>query len=434
MKRFFRRCRLEWRSLVRSTWLAPLLCLLLCGACAHILPESWGVERLAPGTWEYACLLLLSMVVVLTFLLLLCCVAGGLRRPQGRGERVRRLLWATAAGVPCLVWALWMPYSLVCATEAHAADDWRVPAGVPFEVPAMFTLTGDKVPEAVRSLVRAQSATEIISWPSPEGEPPNRAEHAEALAQQHPDLLRELWLRSLMLGNKNSITAKSMDVPHSWKDCTVLLHPEGMPAGYVLAAPQCGEISTTALAVEEGRVAGDVQAYPVSASEKLGGGWQLSYLTKEGFSLCRHEGLEALARYRLDFMLRELADDPTLATLDRLLPVTPCPGLRLRQTSLGYDLTLCLPKEARTDGRYTIRAVEYESGTPLQLDPRARTIRPADMTALAAHRLLFFDSFVVRTGRRGQYYGSRWQIVFIPDEGPEDVLCEQLFLMTGRWR
>lgn len=433
MKRFFRRCRLEWRSLVRSTWMMPLLCLSVSGACYKIA-ASWQVNDVAPGTGKYAALIFLSIVAVLSFLLLLCSVAGGLRRPQGRGERVRRLLWATAAGVPCLIWALLMPYSIVCITEAHAADDWRVPEGVPFEVPAMFTLTGDKVPEAVRSLVRAQSATEIISWPSPEGEPPNRAEHLEALAQQHPELLRELWLRSLMLGNKNFITAKSMDVPHSWKDCTVLLHPEGVPAGYVLAAPQRGEISTTALDWEEGRVAGDAHAYPVSASEKLGGGWQLSYLTKEGFSLCRHEGLEALARYRLDFMLRELADDPTLATLDRLLPVQPCPGLLLRQTSLGYDLTLCLPKELRTDGRYTIRAVEYESGTPLKLDPRARTIRPADMTASAAHRLLFFDSFVVRTGRRGQYYGSRWQIVFIPDQGPEEILSEQLFLMTGRWR
>lgn len=430
MNRFLRYCRLEWRSLVCSTWMAPLLCLSVSGACYKI-PASWQVNDVAPGTAKYAALILLSIVAVLSFLLLLSCVAGGLRRPQGRGERARRLLWATAAGVPCLVWALLVPCSVVCITEAHVADAWRVPEGVPFEVPASFALT-DKAPEAVQNLVRAHSATEIISWPSPEGEPPNRAEHLEVLAQQHPELLRELWLRSLMLGNKNSITAKSMGVPHSWKDCTVLLHPEGMAAGYVLAAPQCGEITSAALALEEGRVAGDAQGYPVSASEKLGGGWQLSYLTKEGFSLCRHEGLEALARYRLDFMLRELADDPTLATLDRLLPVQPCPGLLLRQTSLGYDLTLCLPKETRTDGHYTIRAFEYESGTPLKLDPRARTIRPADMTLLTAHRLRFFDSFVVRTGRRGQYYGSRWQIVFIPDQGPEEILSEQLFLMTGR--
>lgn len=432
MKRFFRRCRLEWRSLVRSTWMAPLFCLLLSVACSHILPESWRVERLAPGTWEYACLILLSIVSVLSFLLLLSCVVGGFRRPQGWGERVRRLLWATAAGIPCLVLALLQTFGVVAVTEAHAADDWRVPEGVPFEVPALFTLTGEKVPEAVQNLVCAQSATEIISWPSPEGEPPKKAEHLEALAQQHPDLLRELWRRSLMLGNKNYITAKSMDVPHSWKDCTVLLHPAGMAAGCVLAALQYGKLAATALALEEGRVAGDVHAYPVSAAEELGGGWQLSYLTKEGFHPCRHEGLEALARYRIDFMLRELADDPTLATLDRLLPVQPCPGLLLRQTALGYDLTLCLPKEARTDGRYTIRAVEYESGTPIKLDPRASIIRPADMTASAAHRLLFFDSFAVRTGRRGQYYGSRWQIVFVPDEGPEEILSEQLFLMTGR--
>lgn len=430
MKRFLRYCRLEGRSLARSTWMAPLLCLLVSYACEKI-PASWQVNDVAPGTGKYAALILLSIVAVLSFLLLLCSVVGGLRRPQGRGERVRRLLWATAAGVPCLVWALLMPYSIVCITEAHVADDWRVPEGVPFEVPASFALT-DKAPEVVQRLVREQSLSDVTVWSNPEGELPNRAKHPEALAQQHPELLRELWLRSLMLGNKNYITAKAMDVPHGWKDCTVLLHPEGMAAGCVLAAQQHGELTSTALALEEGRVTGDVHVYPVSASEKLGGGWQLSYLTKEGFHPCRHEGLEALARYRIDKLLSELAEEPTLATLDRLLPVTPCPGLLLRQTALGYDLTLCLPKETRTDGHYTIRAVEYESGTPLKLDPHARTIRPADMTPLTAHRLRFFDSFVVGTGRRGQYYGSRWQIVFIPDQGPEEILSEQLFLMTGR--
>lgn len=431
MKRFLRYCRLEWRSLARSTWMAPLLCLLVSYACDKI-PASWQVNDVAPGTGKYAALILLSIVAVLSFLLLLSCVVGGFRRPQGRGQRMCRLLWATAAGVPCLAWALLVSYSVVCITEAHVADAWRVPEGVPFEVPAFFTLT-DKAPEVVQRLVREQSLSEEVTvWPNPEGELPNRAAHAEALAQQHPELLRELWLRSLMLGNKNYITASSMDVPHSWKDCAVLLHPERLAAGYVMAAQQYGELSTTALALEEGRVTGDAQGYRVSTSEKLGGGWQLSYLTKEGFSLCRHEGLEALARYRIDKLLSELAAEPTLATLDRLLPVTPCPGLRLRQTSLGYDLTLCLPKETRTDGHYTIRAVEYESGTPLKLDPRARFIRPADMTALAAHRLRFFDSFTVRTGRYGQFYGSRWQIVFIPDEGSEEILREQIFLMMGR--
>lgn len=430
MKRFLQYARLEWRSLASSTWMAPLLCLAVGYACYKI-PASWQVNDVAPGTGRYAALLLLSIVAVFSFLLLLSCVVYGCRRPQGRGKRVCRLLWAAGAGVPCLVWALAMPYSVVCATEAHVADDWRVPEGVPFVVPASFALT-DTASETARRLVREQSLGEVVVWTNPEGEMPTKAEHAEALARQHPELLRELWLRSLMLDNQNSVTAKAMDVKHLLKDSTVLLHPEGLAAGYVLEANQRGELTTAALASQEGRVTGDVHAYPVSASEKLGGGWQLSFLTREGFQPSRDEALEALARYRIDKRLSELAADPSLATLDRLLPVTPCPGLRLRQTSLGYHLTLCLPKDARTDGHYTIRAFEYESGTLLRLDDRARTIRPADMTALAAHRLRFFDSFEVRTGRYGQFYGSRWQIVFIPDEGPEEVLSEQLFLMTGR--
>lgn len=429
MKRFFRRCRLEWRSLVRSTWMMPLLCLLVSYACEKI-PASWQVNDVAPGTGKYAALILLSIVAVLSFLLLLSCVAGGLRRPQGRGERVRRLLWATAAGVPCLVWALLMPYSIVCITEAHVADDWRVPEGVPFEVPASFSLRG-KAPEVVLDLIHAQSAPAVTEWTSTEGELPSRAEHAEELAQQHPELLRELWLRSLMLADKKLISATAIDVPNSWKDCTVLLHPEGLDAGFLLA--ERGNLTGWALALEEGRVTGDTHTrYPVSATEQLGKGWQLSYLTKEGFTPCRHEDLEARARYRIDCILSELAADPTMATLDRLLPVRPCPGLLLREEGIGYGLTLCLPKEVRTDGHYAIRAFEYESGTPLKLDARAPRIRPADLTELTAHRLLVFEHFEVLTGSHGQYYGSRWQIVFIPDQGPEEILSEQLFLMSGR--
>lgn len=429
MKRFFRRCRLEGRSLARSTWMAPLLCLLLSGACAKI-PASWRVEDLAPGTVGYAVLILLGTVSVLSCLLLLTCVVYGLRRPQGRSERICRLILAALAGVPCLTTALWTPFSVVTVTEAHAADDWRVPEGVPFEVPASFSLRG-KAPEVVLDLIHAQSAPAVTEWPSTEGELPSRAEHAEELAQQHPELLRELWLRSLMLADKKLISATAIDVPNSWKDCTVLLHPEGLDAGFLLA--ERGNLTGWALALEEGRVTGDVPAYPVSATEQLGKGWQLSYLTKEGFTPCRHEDLEARARYRIDGILSELAADPTMATLDRLLPVRPCPGLRLREEGIGYGLTLCLPKELRTDGHYAIRAFEYESGTPLKLDRRARSVRPADLTALAEHRLLVFEHFEVLTGRGGQYYGSRWQIVFIPDQGPEEILSEQLFLMTGRW-
>lgn len=434
MNRFCRHCRLEFRSLVRSTWMAPLLCPVLSAACMKI-SAPWRVEDLAPGTWGYAALILVSLVAVLSFLLLLLCTVCGYRLSQGRGERVWRLIVAAVAGVLCLTEAVAAVVSVSAVTEAHVADAWRVPEGVSFDVPDGLSADAE-APAAVKRLFDAAPAPEISSGPIPEGEPPARAAHAEMLAQQHPELLRELWWRSLMLRNKKYITAKAMQVQdpktlNGIVDATVLLHPAALDAERLLA--RLGDITSAALALEEGRVTDDGRPlFPVTLTEEVGKGWQLSYAVTENFRPCRHAGVEALARYRMDCLLAELATAPTVATLDRLLPVQPCPGLLLRDEAIGYGLTLCLPKDIRTDGHYDIRAYEYETGTPLKLDERARGIRPTDLRELSAHRLLRFEHFELRTGRRHQYYGSRWQIIFVPDKGQEEVLSEQLFLLQGK--
>lgn len=41
---------------------------------------------------------------------------------------------------------------------------------------------------------------------------------------------------------------------------------------------------------------------------------------------------------------------------------------------------------------------------------------------------------MVYTGDWEHYYGSRWQVWFVPEKGLREKICEQPFLMQGRMR
>ena len=133
--------------------------------------------------------------------------------------------------------------------------------------------------------------------------------------------------------------------------------------------------------------------------------------------------------------MEKLAQNPAMETVDSLLPLPQTPRLQLAESSSRgiYHLTIWLPKDARRDGHYQIRAFEYNTGTELALD-RDPTLKPESGYELANAFVLENPDFMVYTGDWGQYYGSRWQVWFVPNQGEKELVCEQLFLMQGWMR
>lgn len=114
----------------------------------------------------------------------------------------------------------------------------------------------------------------------------------------------------------------------------------------------------------------------------------------------------------------------------------PAPGIHIKaRDSFNpgiYTMTMRLPQGARTDGTYEIRAVEYTTGRSIRtadkLTHRFRDGEPAADTR--------FDRVMVSPGNWGEYYGSRWRIIFTPDNAEEQprTISEQLYLMEGWMR
>ena len=94
-----------------------------------------------------------------------------------------------------------------------------------------------------------------------------------------------------------------------------------------------------------------------------------------------------------------------------------------------YHLTLWLPKNARTDGRFEIKACEYNTGK--RLSTTFTPLKGESGIEQENARVLANPDFFVFTGMPGQYYGSRWQVWFVSKQGERQLVCEQLLLMQG---
>ena len=384
--------------MVRSTWMVPLLCLAVNLLCVAAI--TWmGLGRTA----LIACL----CVIALSFLALLLWFNASLFFKQSWGSRVLRLLLVGGVGG-------------VYFCNGGGAQYWHVPEGVDFEVPAGLSVDED-APDIVQRLADRTSEHGASEPPStlPEGDFPTRAENLEKLAQQHPDLLREFVFRAKLLNEPGCIHSEACtDQPGSanMQTCFVRLLCAGMPPSDWRRDPFERSGNATADAVEE-----------------LGNGWTLASYVRKGYDVggdkAENERLRGYAIQRFDALFAKLAQNPAMETIDSLLPLPQTPRLQLAESSSRgiYHLTLWLPKDARRDGHYQIRAFEYNTGTKLGIDG----FHSKDVIVLEHALVMMQPDFAVYTGDWGQYYGSRWQVWFVPNRGEKELVCEQLFLMQG---
>ena len=348
---------------------------------------AWAlVERVVRSTW---------MVPLLCLAVNLLCVAAITWMGLGRTALIACLC---LIALSFLALALWFIASLffkqswgsrgqrllfillvggVFFCNGGGAQYWHVPEGVDFEVPGGLSVDED-APDIVQRLAARTSEHGASEPPStlPEGDFPTRAKNLEKLAQQHPDLLREFVFRAKLL-------------------------------------------NATADAVEE-----------------LGNGWTLASYVRKGYDVdgdkAENERLRGYAIQRFDALFAKLAQNPAMETIDSLLPLPQTPRLQLAESSSRgiYHLTLWLPKDARRDGHYEIRAFEYNTGTKLGIDG----FHSKDVIVLEHALVMVQPDFAVYTGDWRQYYGSRWQVWFVPNQGEKELVCEQLFLMQGWMR
>ena len=430
MKSFFARV---WSGIgwaFRSTWFVPLLCLVLVGQWALMVAIFCG----GPGTSLYGSWVLeiSGIPAILGLPLLGLWFISSCFLKQSWATRGLRLLCAVLSGWLSFGILNFCVLAMMFQNRDHTADNWRVPEGIPFEVPENFWVE-ESAPDIVKSLAgKSDNSHARDIHPLPEGDFPKQTPHLTRLAQEHPELLRELWQRTELLHNRG-LLVKEEDDPHGpqdeWYRCLAYLTP-----------------------AESASTPSDLDLWRYEEQQlttiELGKGWQLRMVTRcvmdrEQERAKSDERLEGYTLQQLDAAFAELAANPTRETLDAMLPLPAPASLHLSQGFQPgiYALTLLLPKDARTDGHYEIRAYEYNTGEELSLDRDACRI---DLTKAqdSRQRVWELDSarawtktqFMVYTGDWGQYYGSCWQVWFVPNKGEREMVCEHLFLMQGWMR
>ena len=113
-------------------------------------------------------------------------------------------------------------------------------------------------------------------------------------------------------------------------------------------------------------------------------------------------------------------------------PAASAPCIRVSGKGGVYDVLLRLPQDASTDGAFMVRALEYTSGRAMETDPMVHRVSAADRAAARDGVIeIAFPHIRVYSGDGGQFYGSRWQIIFLPDRGEPEQVSEELYLMEG---
>ncbi|MDO4220515.1 MAG: hypothetical protein Q4C88_00140 [Akkermansia sp.] len=418
------------KRVVKSTWMVPVLCVAAALLYAGVVALDAALGSTSPA-WELAGELAAGLSL-LALLLLVIWLVGSMFLKQTNGKRGLRVLFAFLGGGAALVIGAVTTTFLAFADIDHRADGWRVPEGVALEVPQQFWVE-DTAPDIVKRIVGRSSnecSGEFSHIPA-EGDFPLSAAHLEQLANQHPDLLGELCQRASCLAK------------------TELLCQEAWATSGVM-----GEYSYRCCACLQRKGENDLKEYHYSKdfthTHPLANGWEIRLLvdriTEPSEAKDRPEAVERLEGYamqRLDEQFAQLAAAPTRETVDALVPLPARPSICLGQDGQPgiYKLSLFLPKDARDDGHYEIRAFEYESGKQLSLDNRADYLQfvgePDDRivtSELLDCRVITVNHFMVYTGNWGQFYGSRWDVWFVPDKGDPVMLSSQNFLMQGWMR
>ena len=112
--------------------------------------------------------------------------------------------------------------------------------------------------------------------------------------------------------------------------------------------------------------------------------------------------------------------------------VSEAPCIRVSGKSGVYDVQLRLPQDASSDGAFMVRAEEYTTGKAVETDPMVHRVSAGDRAAARDGIIeIAFPHIRVYSGDEGQFYGSRWQVIFLPDSGEPILVSEDLYLMEG---
>ena len=97
-----------------------------------------------------------------------------------------------------------------------------------------------------------------------------------------------------------------------------------------------------------------------------------------------------------------------------------------------YNVLLRLPQDASSEGAFLVHAEEYTTGKVVETDPMVHRVSAEDRAAAKDGIIeIAFPHTRVYSGDEGQFYGSRWQVIFLPDSGEPILVSEDLYLMEG---
>ena len=219
--------------------------------------------------------------------------------------------------------------------------------------------------------------------------------HTEKLAKEAPELLHQYVIRSLYAEAVNPRFVPA--ILYNGYQRAYLWHAE---------SPEMNQL---------------VEPVVAQGAIDLGNGWKWRY----------DNAVDALGdAARLEAELAPLAETPTMEQLDSMLPTVPeVPFLSLRKDwdydhdgESCYGALLVVPATYPI-GQFTLKA--YES-------TRRKHIRFRNIDFENSQRKSCFWDMRVYSGRKGQYYGSVWEIWFTPADGGEArCVATQEFLMMG---
>lgn len=249
--------------------------------------------------------------------------------------------------------------------------------------------------------------------------------HLRKLAQVAPELLQEYILRALYAEATNP---RFQSAVLAYDDSVYLIH-ENDPQSCVYGRERQVEVA------EEQGTYSYADTPEGKCSVKLENGWSVGYHAR--FTTSPYEDklpsflLEFEGQlHRLDAELAPLAQTPTRAKLDSLLPPLPDkPFVCLWEDSLGtYRMTVIIPADY-PEGAFELRAEECTTGKKIRFSNRFLPEKRLGNVC----RIICSDRWnTVYSGDRNEYYGSRWQIWFTPKDGGEpQCVNSQNFLMMG---
>ncbi|MCQ2366802.1 MAG: hypothetical protein MJ056_06560 [Akkermansia sp.] len=113
-------------------------------------------------------------------------------------------------------------------------------------------------------------------------------------------------------------------------------------------------------------------------------------------------------------------------------PAAAAPCIAVSGKAGVYDVQLRLPQDASSDGAFMVRAEEYTTGKAVETDPMVHRVSAEDRAAAKDGVIeIAFPHIRVYSGDEGEFYGSRWQVIFLPDSGESILVSEDLYLMEG---